>query len=186
VRAFTLTELLLALTITTLVGLAVVTMLQAAAYGSTSRAGMRDLLVLSRTTSARIGLSIRTAVQVVGVDATNGEYVVLWVADDNEDGAKQYNEMQLIERDSGTSELRSYTSTSNTSDYSSVSAFRSTALASFTQERWATGISDVDFELLAATGQSAPLVSWRVTATRDGMSDTAVGAVAMRNTTPTP
>lgn len=174
------------MTITALVGLTVTTMLRAAAYGSTSRAGMRDLLVLSRTTSARIGLAIRTAVEVVGVDTSAGEYIVLWVADANDDQVKQYNELQLIERHAGTNELRSYTSTSNTTAYSSVSAFRTTALASFTQERWATGITDVEFKLLAAAGESMPLVSWRVTAARDAVSDTAVGAVALRNPTPAP
>jgi hypothetical protein len=184
--AFTLTELLLAMAITVVVGAATVAMLNAAAYGSTSRSGMRDLVVLSRTVSARIGLTARTAVEIVGVDATSGEYVVLWVADANDDATKQYKEMQLIERHSASSELRSYTSTSDNTNYSTLAAFRTAALASFTSATWATGISDVEFKLLAASGSNGPLLSWQVTATRNSVSDTAVGAVAMRNTTPTP
>jgi hypothetical protein len=181
-----LTEVLLALTVTALVGLAVVTMLSAASYGSTSRAGMRDVLVLSRTTAARIGLSVRTALDVVGVDAVNGDYIVLWLHDSNEDGIRQYDELELIERDAVTNELRSYTSASDATEFTTLAAFRATALASFTPERWATGITEVDFVLLAPLDVEAPLVSWRLTATRDEVSETAVGAVAVRNIMPAP
>jgi len=185
VCAFTLVEVLLALTITGLVGLAVVTMLSAASYGATSRAGMRDLLVVSRTTSARLGVCIRTAVEVVSVDA-GGEYIVLWVQDTNEDSTRQYDELQLIERNTVANELRSYATTSDATAFTTAAAFRTTALASFTAQTWATGITDIEFKQIAASGEQGPLVTWRLTAARDDVSDVASGAAAVRNTTPEP
>lgn len=179
--AFTLTEVLLALAITTVVGLAVVAMLSAAAYGSNSRSGMRELFVLGRTTVARVGQAIRTAAEVVEVDGTAGAYIVLWTADINADGAKQHGEMQLIERDALTNELRSFTNPADSTTFASAAAFRAVAQATFTSERWATGITAATFTQVAPQGGGTTLVSYRITATRSDISETSVGAVAVRN-----
>lgn len=178
--------MLIALTVTTLIGLAVVAMLSAAAYGSTSRSGMRELFVLGRTTAARVGQAIRTAAEVVEVDGVAGAYIVLWTADINADGAKQHGEMQLIERDGSTNDLVSYTNPADSTTFASAAAFRAVALATFTPERWATGITDATFTQVAPQDGGTALISYRITATRNGISETSVGAVAVRNAPASP
>lgn len=184
-RAVTLAEVLIAMTIATVVGLATIGMLSATSYGSTSQLGMRKLLVVHRTTAARVNHAIRTSVELVDVDPS-GLYLVVWVDDANDDGTKQYGELQLIERDTTANELRSFRDTADTTAYTDLATFRTFALANYTPERWATGITAADFEKVTPVGSEAMLVNFRITATRDEISDTAVGAVAVRNATPTP
>lgn len=179
---FTLVEVLLALVVTTLVGLATVAMLSATAYGTTSRQHARTLLITTRVVDARLGAALRSAQEVVYPNSgqpTATDYLVLWVNDENGDDVKQHGEMQLIERDSATNELRSYRNSADATTYADVAGFRAAALASYPGETWAHGVSALD---LAATTTPAGtvLVSFRLTVSEGGESESAVGAVAPR------
>lgn len=183
-RAITLVELLIALTIASLVGLATVGMLTAAAYGSTSQLGMRKLMVVTRTVSMRVNHAISTCLDF-GVQPA-GNNMIIWVEDTNDDDVWQYGEILLLEYDSTNKELLMYRDTSDTTDFTTYAAFRLNALANYTSACWASGVTDVDFEKSGLVGSEPNIVSYRITIERDGLSDTVIGAAAVRNTIPTP
>lgn len=182
-RAFTLVEVLLALAITGLVGLSVATMLTATAYGTTNHRETRGLLVQSQTISARLNSAIRTAKEVLYPNAsqtTSTDYIVVWIADDNDDSTKQNNEVQLIERNSGNNELRSYANPADTADFTNVAAFRTQALASYTSVRWSTGVSVLSFEATTSPTDTM-LIGYTFTVTQNQTSHTSVGAATPRS-----
>lgn len=175
---FTLVEALLALVVTSLIGGATVAMLSATAYGTTSRENMRSLLVKSRAVDTRLGAAVRSAVEIIPPGVAT-DHIVLWVADDNNDNAKQRNEMQLIVFDSGANELRTYRDTSDTQSFVAEATFKATAEASYTPQTWATGVSDLTFALTTAPAGST-LVSYRLTVGAGNDEHIAVGAHTTR------
>jgi type II secretory pathway pseudopilin PulG len=184
-RGLTLAELLIGLTITVLVGTATVAMLSAAAYGTTSRLGMRQLLVQHRALHARIGSAIRNALEVVAVHPS-GKYVVVWVEDTNDDGTKQHGELELIEWSSATSEMLRYRDPTDTTDFTSAADYRVPILTAVTPVRWAAGVTAAEFEKTEPAGAETQIVSFRITSTRDGVSESTIGVAAVRNQVPTP
>ena len=180
--AFTLVELLIALIITAVIGASTVAMLGAVSYGTTNRREMRSLVVKTRTVQMRMDLALRTAEEVLYPNATQpsvADYTVIWVADENDDDTKQNNEIRLIERDTSTKELNTYRSATDTATFTTVSAFRTNALAAYTPTRWATGISALTFAATTAPTNTF-LVSYQLTAESNSQTETAAGAVAPR------
>jgi hypothetical protein len=45
-------------------------------------------------------------------------------------------------------------------------------------------VTSIDFELVSPAGTEQSLVNYRVTVERDGVSETSIGAEAVRNATP--
>ena len=174
--AFTLVELLMAMTVAALVALSATAMLSATAYGTSSRRSMSALLVKSRTVNTRLAAAIRTSLEVVDVGAN---HLVLWVDDTNGDETKQNDEMQLIERDTDAAELNSYRDTSDTAAFADAGTFRAAALASYTAECWATGVSGMTLAV-DASPPDTKLVSFQVTFAAEDMSETTIGAAALR------
>ena len=104
-RGLTLVELLIAVTITALVGAGVATMLVATTRGTSSRTDLRGLVVKHKTLSARLGSSIRSAKMVL---AAGSDFVVLWAHDDRANDLPNRSELQRIEWDNTNNEVRSY------------------------------------------------------------------------------
>ncbi len=143
---------------------------------------MRKLLVKSKVLSTRLSSSIRNSkepVQPSTAQPDSTDILIIWVADTNNDQAKQNNEMQLIERDTATNELRSYLNESDLSNFVDAGTFRTTALASYTPQVWGTGITDLSFKLSGSSG--ATVLTSRLTATQGDLTETTVIAASPRN-----
>ena len=182
VRSFTLLELLLALVITAMVGLSAAAMINATAYGTSSRNSMRKLLVKSKVLSTRLSSSIRNSMDSIQPSVAQPEstnILIIWVADTNNDQAKQNNEMQLIERDTTTNELKSYKDEMDVNDFVDAATFRTRALSSYTAETWGTSVTDLSFTLSGSAG--ATVVTSRLTATQGDLTETTVIAASPRN-----
>ncbi len=180
--AFTLVEVLLALTITAMVGASVAAMLAGTSYGTSSRRSMRGVLVKTQTTHSRLSAALRVAREVVHPNSgqpTSNDYLVLWIADANDDNIKQNNEVQLIERVAAQDELRSYTSDADPADFVDTSTFRTLALSSYTPELWATEVTALSSRATLSPAGTT-LISFRLTVTHGDLTDTAVGASAVR------
>lgn len=175
-QAYTLVEVLMALVITALVGTAVMAMMSATAYGASDRQSLRELLVRMTTVEARLGAAIRGSTEATDAGA---DYLVLWVADSDESETRQNGEMQLIERDTSTNELISYRNPADTSNFTTASSFRSLAKSSYPGQRWATGVTAATFTLQSAAGGTV-LVSYAFTIQRENVSESMIGAAALR------
>lgn len=183
--AFTLVELLMALTITALIGAAVAAMLSAVTYGTDSSHDLRTLVVKSETIAARLSAAVRESAQLL--DAGDG-YVVLWTSDLNDSGQPDLLELRRIEWDSDTDELTDYTPDPaatdvaydlSTDDFDAISNNLIVA-GDMVGELWATNVTDWQVGLDSADPQDAALLSFRITVNADGMSDTSIQAVSMR------
>ncbi len=190
----TLVELLLALSITALVGASIAAMLTAVSYGTSSEKDLRTLVVKHKTTDARQSAAIRSSKMVLDQGA---DFMVLWTADLNGSGLPNLLEIRRIEYDSGTNELKSHETdfpdswsqatidAANaeyqlTDDFGAItSALTSSSL--FPSSLWATDVTDWTVTLDNADPQRASLVSYRVTLQTGSMSDTTVNASALRN-----
>lgn len=184
--ALTLVEMLMALAITGLVGAAIASMLTAVSYGTSSDQDIRALVVKNKTLSTRITAAVRQAAQLLDAD---DDYIVLWTRDLNDNGAPDLLELQRIERDAATDELTSYTP-----DPSAVDVTYDTATDDFDAvttalidsddlvgELWATGVSAWTVSVDADDPLDATLVSFQLTLTAGGLSDTSVNAVSLRD-----
>lgn len=183
-----LAELILALAGMALVGAAVAVMINATAYGTDSRRDMRGVVVREKTMTSRVNAAIRSSKMVL---AQGTDYVVLWMFDTTGDELPNLSEIRMIERKSVTSELYSYKAPANLApaadtSYELTINFKTTLDAikggsTFPGERWGSNVSTWGITLNNATAQSATLVSYRLTITASTISDTAIGASALRN-----
>lgn len=192
-RGLTLVELLMALAITAMVGLAIASMLFAVSRGTASSQDMRGLVVKHKALDARLAAAIRSSRKVL---ATGSNCIVLWMADTRADGVPDLSELRRIEVDN-TGSLVSYsasfpanwsqaaidaadTSYPLNSDFLTVtSGLKSNSL--FPSTKWMTGVTAITFTLNNATAQSANLVSYRATVTSGSQSAVPVGAATLRN-----
>ncbi len=185
-QGLTLVEMLMALTITGLIGVAIASMLSAVAYGTDSSKDLRSLVVKNKTLSSRITAAVRSSAQLL--DADDG-YIVLWTKDLNESGQPDLLELQRIELDAGTDELTSYTPAGgavdvaydlDTDDFDAVT----TALigsGDLEGALWATGVSQWTIDIDEADPQDAGLVSFQLTLDAGGLTDTSITAVSLRD-----
>lgn len=181
-RGIALTELLLALAITALVGISTAALLQATVYASTTRQGQRTLLVRAQTIAARFGQAIRGATEIVAPSAgspTQADWAVLWTGDANGDGVRQNNELLLIERNTTTGTLSAYSSPAATGDYTTAAAFRTLALSTMPPQRWGSNVADLAFTL-HANRPDEPLLGYRFTVAESDLAHTIEGAVSPR------
>lgn len=184
--ALTLVELLMALAITGMIGAAVASMLSAVSYGTDSTKDIRSLVVKNKTISARITAAVRESAQLL--DAGDG-YVVLWTKDLNDSDMPDLLELRRIELDSATGELSDYTPDPaatdvvydlDTDDFDTVTN-NLIVDGDLVGELWATDVSAWEIDLDDADAQSAELVSFRLTLSAGGMSDTSINAVSLRD-----
>lgn len=176
-RAFTLVELLLALVICSLVTAGVVAMMVAVSYGTSSSRDLRGLVVKSRTIDARLSAAVRGSRSVL---ASGTDFLILWTADNNADDTTDNAEVRLIERDPATDELNSYYDTAAAGVYVNATTFRNAAKSSYTYQRWGTGVNAITFVPDVAP-PGTKLVSYDFTLENAEVSETVVGAAAVRN-----
>lgn len=175
----------MALAITGLIGAAIASMLSAVTYGTSSNRDIRSLVVKNKTLSTRITAAVRQSAQLL--DAGSG-YIVLWTEDLNDNGAPDLLELQRIERDVVTDELASYTPDPSvtdveydiaTADFDAITTAR-IASDDLIGELWATGVTAWAVTVDNADPLEATLVSFQLTLSAGGMSDTSVNAVSLR------
>ncbi len=180
--AFTLVELLLALSIMTMVGAASLAILGATTYGTSDDQMRRELMVKSEVIKQRINGAIHSAEALViptSGTPTSTDYFIVWADDVNDDSTKDNSEMLLVERNTGSDELVAYQDTSAAGTFSDAATFRTTALASYPSARWATGISALSSTATFGTEQF-PLLSYAFTLTKGATSETYRGAASLR------
>lgn len=183
-RGLMLIELLLALAVTGMVAAAMSSMLWAVSYGTSSSKGLRALAVKTKTLQSRLGGAIRGAAMVL--DAGE-DFLVLWVDDADGDGQPSLHEIQRIDRDAQAQTLIAYAAFETAQDvvYPLTTDFDQVTRAlmgdaAFPGQVWATQVSGWSITLSQPDPQQASLVSYRLTLIADGVSETAIGAVALR------
>ena len=183
---FTLAELVLALSITTLMGACITSMLYSFSYGSTVQSDNREAMVASELVKMRMSEAVQRSTKVL---AQGTNYLVLWTADDG-DGIPQLSELRRIEYDATAMTLTSYQPPLNpapntaynltTTNFDTVTS----ALKGTTQmpgQLWGN-ISSFATILDNATVQSAKFVARAVTVKSDhGGTEMVVGGAALRN-----
>lgn len=185
-HGLTLVEMLMALAVTGLIGAAIASMLAAVAYGTSSDRDIRSLVVKNKTLSTRITAAVRQSAQLL--DADDG-YVVLWTSDLNDNGQPDLLELRRIELDAGTDDLTSYTPDPSAVDVTydidtdDFDAITTALIASddLLGELWATGVTAWTVTVDTADPLDATLVSFQLTLTGGGLSDTSVNAVSLRD-----
>ncbi len=186
-RGLSLPELILALAGMGLVALGVGSIVNAAAYGTSSARDLRGVVVKEKTLTSRLGGAIRSSRRVLQQGA---DYLVLWKFDTNSSDAPDLSEVQMIDR-TVTGDLVSYAAPLDLLPgadvaYELTTDFRTTLNAikgtsDFPSSRWGTGVTAMALTLDAATAQEASLVSYRLTLAAGTQQTIAVGAAAPRN-----
>lgn len=184
-RGMTLVELLLAMMGMAMVGAAVAAMMEAVSIGTSNRTDVRGLVVKEKVVSNRVGAAIRSSGMVL---AEGDDYLVLWHGDLDHNEQPNLSEIQRLERDATSKELRSYQNASASPDTLYILSDDFNALtnaikgtANFPKTLWASGVSAWDITLNDVTAQAASLVSYRMTFDGVKLSDTAAGVAALRN-----
>ena len=189
----TLVELLLAMSITSIITLTAGAMLSAVSYGSSERTDLRGLVVRQEMISHRIAAAIRASRQVLESD---NDQLVLWISDANNDQVAQLSEVRWIELDSDTAQISSITLAFPSTwtdeqiaavdtDYSEGSSrsVQTAALTAYVQsELWADQVSGWLITPGNSSVAQSTLVSYRVTFTlADKQPQTVIGAAALRS-----
>lgn len=185
-------ELLLSLTITAVVGVAIASMLVATSRATATSSDGRSLLVRHRIICARMNASVRQAIMVLDSGST---YVVLWRGDTDGSGAPNMTELQRIELASGSITSYRWSLPAGWSAAAKAAADTAYSLSSnfntatnslksstyCTSEVWTTGVTAWSIALDSSTAQNASLLSYRVTIQVPGFSttDTVIGAAAL-------
>ena len=185
----TFAELVVALSITCVIGSAVAGMMTVVATASSDQGLTRGALVGNAALSARFGSAIRGAKMVL---AKGDTYLVLWVSRPDQADQPQLADLQLIEWDSTAQTLTSYTPPTNlnpadntqydqnaTSFYAVLSPRKNTA--DFPGLLWATGATAWTCWLNNADPHQARYASYRATLAQNGVSDTTLGGVTLKN-----
>jgi len=190
-RGLTFVELLLGLVITSIIGLAIASMLFATTRGTSSSNDMRGLLIQQKLLGGRLGASLRGSTEVL---ASGSNYIVLWMNDTRANGSPDLSELRRIEYDSVNHRIISYRMPStwtqsqidaNEINYLATDDFNAKTNAvkgtsSFPAEVWSNSVYGWTFTLDVAAPDTA-LVSYRLTVQSGTEQATAIGAAALRN-----
>jgi type II secretory pathway pseudopilin PulG len=181
----TLLELLISISVTAFIGLGVALILQAAAYGTSTKRDARRVSVRAETLRDRLDDAVRNSASFL---ASGTNYLVIWQGDENDDTQVNLSELQLIELNTTTQTLTSYVATlpvGTDTAYAATVDFNSTTQTlkgngTLTGTTWATGISAVTFTLDNVTPQQAVLLTWSVTLNNGTQTEPVSGAVSLR------
>ncbi|MCX5659911.1 MAG: prepilin-type N-terminal cleavage/methylation domain-containing protein [Planctomycetota bacterium] len=189
----TLVELLLAMTVTAIMGMAIAQMLIATSSATNSRNDMRALITRQKALTVRLDEAIRGSTMVL---ASGSNYLVLWMGDTRADDVPNLSEIRRIEYDSSLGQLISYkavfpgswtqaailaadTQYALTSNFNTVTTGLKGS-STFPAEIWSRNIAGWSITLNNASAQSATLVSYRITTTNGVYSNVIIGAVSPR------
>lgn len=183
---FTLTELLIALSITAVIGVAVSSMLHAMAYGSTSESDKRRVNSIEQITCARIGVVIRSSDMVL---SNTDEAMVLWFGDENQNGRPNLSELARVEWQPASAQIELFEARADltaaedtiydfTDDFESIT--KSLAGSNnFPGMVWAKDITAFQTVLDDATVHNAKMVKFIITVQGKDYSSTATGIAAL-------
>jgi prepilin-type N-terminal cleavage/methylation domain-containing protein len=192
-RGMSLMELILTLAITGMVGAAVAAMLGAVSYGTSSGKDMRSLVVRNKMLSARFTAAVRAGGMVLELDS---DHIVLWLHDDNGSGTPNLGEIRYIEYDAANDRIRCYAADFGGMNQAQIDAANDQfALADdfaaftaadrgqthFPEQVWANNVTSWTVTVNDADEQLSSLVSFRFDLTHGELSDTVIGAAALRN-----
>ena len=188
----TMVELLLALSIMGMIGMATTSMMYSVGHGTSAQQDIRKIGIGQMVLSNRLDASIRSARQVL---ADGDDVVVLWLADTRNDGVPNISELRRIERNPD-DEVMSFvaplwlgdaaqvgidTAYPLNSDFDTVTASLKGS-ANFPGEVWATNVVQFRTDHNGSI-ETSSMVHYEFTLCpeTDGLSDKAVGSVRMRN-----
>jgi hypothetical protein len=181
----TLLELLLALAGTAVIGSAVAAMLTGVAYGTSVDKDMRSLITRQMAIKTRVEAEVRESRMLLDAGA---DYLILWSADEDEDGAPSKSEIQVIEYDAVMDRVMRYAPAPLIADttYALTDDFRTATDAykgdsTFPAERWGEQITSMSVTLDHLDPQSARLIALRFGLAGGEVPYTAIAAAAIRN-----
>jgi hypothetical protein len=193
-RAFTLVELILALTITALIGGAVSAMLTTVSKGTASEAGRRSANTRKTILRAKLSACLRSTKLALaeGHDADSGvSYLVLWTGDSTYNDLPNVSEILLLEHNPRNGQVTAYRAPDDlpddynktiplSTDFNTLTA----ALAGntyFPGETWATNVTAWDIQLDNATAQNATSATYELAVQNDDYTADFSGNVAFRS-----
>lgn len=178
-------ELILALSITALVGLGIASMFTAVGYGTDADRDMRELVVSSKLLTHRINTSIRNAGQVL---ASDDHVIVLWIYDANDDGEPSLHEIEQLEWEPATGRFIRYRAAEDAADvpYNQSQDFLAITddlkgSAAFPAEVWSRQVTDWSIAFDHADHTQARLITHRLTLIHGQVSETIIQAASLRN-----
>ena len=191
--AFTIAELLIALTITSLIALTASGMLFATIRATDDRTDRRHVIVRSAVIGKRITAEVHGALSFL---AASDDEIVIWATDGNANGAVNLDEIVLLERDNATSELRRYAivwpsgwdqatiDAANTvytpaADFSAVAA-AAKGTGNFPASVWSTQLTAMGVTLDNVTVQQARLATLRLILSVGDLVENVVVAASIR------
>lgn len=181
----TLIELMLAMSATGIVGVAIASMLQAVSYGTSSSQDIRELVVKANLLDSRLAAAIRQSQAVL---AAGDDYLVLWTYDSDGDGLPALHELRRIAYDAAADQLIAFAADSDQAGtiYAIDEDFADVTEDlidddKLTRQRWADGITALQFTFDEADVSDARLISYRLTFSAGTFEHVVASAVALRN-----
>ena len=185
---FTMIEIMIAMAMTAMIGLAVSSMLVSVSYGTTTQDDLRRTTVKEKVIATRMDQAIRLSKMVL---AQGPDHLVLWMGDRRRNGVPDLSEIRRIDRDNTTMELWSYSAPMSLSDsqntpYSFATDFDATTSAlmgtsNFPGELWGTGVTSWNQTLDQSNPQSAKLVGYSLTLPGNNVPSAATGVLSLRS-----
>lgn len=192
-HGLTMIELLMALTITSIIGAAIAAMLFATARGTSDQNDQRDFLMRQKSLDARLSAVLRSSTRVLAGDAT---YMVLWMGDSRKNDLVNLSELRRIEFDSTNQRIVAYKTVfpqgwsqaqidaadaghALSSNFNTLTTNLKTS-SYFPAEIWMTGISAASFTYPTATLADVRLVNYQITLTEDTLTQVMIGAGGLR------
>jgi hypothetical protein len=193
-RGLLLLEMLLALAITAMLGVAVAGVIIMAGQGASTQNDMQESFVRLGLLGSRINASIRESSMVL---ARGDEYLLLWVADTRADGLPNLSELRLIERDADTRQIGQSivelptglspgqlalldTAYPLTTDFGALVA-QLKSDGRFVYTLWGRGLEEWALELDDPLPHQATVVSHRLRLTVGTVEESAVSSARLRN-----
>lgn len=185
-KGLTLVELMLAISITAVVGLAVATMMTAVTYGTQESKDLREMVILRKVVNQRLTTMIREAQQVLDVTPTS---MVVWMADTDGSGTPNISEIRRIEFNPDTNGIVAFlpapslvldTAFELTDNFDSVTNLLITT-GSLLEEPWITQANAASFEIDTDDPATARLINYTITLQVGDLTDITINAVALRN-----
>ena len=186
---FTVAELLLAMTITVLIGASVAGMVYAVSYGTSSQKDLQSVLVANDVVGSRLGAYLRSSKMVL---AQGSGYLVLWKGDTDADNKPKVSELVRIEYGQAAKTITLYKAPPglapgsdaayvlDTTDFDAVtSALKGTS--SFPATPLASNVTALAFVLNKPQVKQCNFVGYRITTTINATAGTAVAGMTLRN-----
>jgi hypothetical protein len=182
----TIVELLLAMSVTAIVGLVLATMMFSTCQAISDQDGQRNDIVCQDIVGRRMEEVVKSSQMVL---ASGSDYLVLWLCDPKNRNNPYRSSLCRIDWDSSTKVLTCYRAPANLSpvldssydlsgtDFGGLTRSMRN-LPSFPGTIWAT---DVTAWSAAPDPQFTQIVTYKFTVNLDGVSQTAVGTTALRS-----